>query len=270
VRKPARVTQRNFYFEDHLVIFCSLYYDQRHYPNLDLTISKTIMVVTTSTCIWKLIADRVVYGSVTDNQSQSHYFESPLGINAPVFITSSIHLGSIASSLKYGELSDPSLRCPIVKPRPRNAHLCCVNRRNLIEKQRFNLRVMFVLVGDVVVFITGLFNNLTEVQRATGKHGIYAACIVVYNTQISTIFSCMRLIELTFVPRSTRSTPDSLLQNLLSMCIEQVCDFLLRCHRADEFVLHLVDYFDSVVCYFTQWAHSRAILYRPLDGVQER
>jgi len=97
--------------------------------------------------------------------------------NSPRLMTSS-HLGSICSSPRYGEQSAFAVLFSIVKPSPRNAHLrasACL----LSSGQNENLRVVSILICDVVVFVSWLFDDLHVMKGAAGEHGIHPAGLVV-------------------------------------------------------------------------------------------
>lgn len=63
-----------------------------------------------------------------------------------------------------------------------------------------SLRVLLVLVGDVVVFVSWLVDNLAVMEGTSGKDSVDPTCFVVYNNVSISIF--VGAIFLTPVPRT--------------------------------------------------------------------
>jgi hypothetical protein len=71
-----------------------------------------------------------------------------------------------------------------VNPRPRYAQLQTISE-NFIPNDQKDSQVVFILVGDIVVFVSWRGDRLAIMQRTAREHGVHASSLVIWKREFS-------------------------------------------------------------------------------------
>jgi len=104
---------------------------------------------------------------------------------------------------------------------------------------------VLIPICNLIVLITRRLDDFLVMERRTGPDGVDSACIVVS------------------IPTSTVLCPDCMLDELLTVLVEEVGNVLLGSDRFDVLALHLLDELDGVLGDCAEGAHDGAVFDRP-------